>query len=370
MEINAPTGRSLILAPPRRFTPGLDWEGRGADALLRRLEENLVKRGGMLLRGVQATRLIMKHGACVGLEGMREGAALPMQSRAVVIADGGFPANVGMIRRYITRQADRLLIRASRSATGDGLRMAEEAGARLKGFGRFYGHPVHRDAFTRKDDRLWPFPMIDALTQTGLVLGADGRRFTDEGRGGIALANAIAQLDDPLSAVLVFDDALWNSVGREGPTGNPMLTTLGATLHQADDITALAGLAGLPPAALAETVAVFNAAVEEGGGARLEPPRSMQPLAARPIVTPPFHALPLCSGITATMGGIAIDSGCRALRTDGAPIRGLYAAGSTVAGLEGGSNVAYLGGLSKAFILGLLAAEAIAEDTSRAQRPA
>ena len=42
--------RSLILAPPRRFRPGLDWEGRGADALMRKLEENLIKRGGTVRR--------------------------------------------------------------------------------------------------------------------------------------------------------------------------------------------------------------------------------------------------------------------------------------------------------------------------------
>ena len=41
IEINAPTGRSIILAPPRRFRAGLDWEGRGGDALLRRLEHDV-----------------------------------------------------------------------------------------------------------------------------------------------------------------------------------------------------------------------------------------------------------------------------------------------------------------------------------------
>jgi hypothetical protein len=51
----------------------------------------------------------------------------------------------------------------------------------------------------------------------------------------------------------------------------------------------------------------------------------------------------------------------------GAPIKGLYAVGTPVAGLEGGPRAGYVGGLSKAFILGLLAAEhATASLTHRA----
>ena len=87
----------------------------------------------------------------------------------------------------------------------------------------------------------------------------------------------------------------------------------------------------------------------------------MKPLAPLPIEKAPFYAIPLCCGITATMGGVSIDADCRALRADGSAIPGLYAAGSTVAGIEGGANAAYMGGLSKAFIFGLLAAETIAK---------
>ena len=84
-----------------------------------------------------------------------------------------------------------------------------------------------------------------------------------------------------------------------------------------------------------------------------------------PVAKPPFYAIPLCTGITGSMGGVVIDVGCRALRANGEAIRGLYAAGSTVAGLEGGPNAVYMGGLSKAFILGLLAAETIAKDLGK-----
>jgi fumarate reductase flavoprotein subunit len=352
--------QNLILAPPRPFTVGPDWEDRGGDVLLRTLETNLGKRKGALLRGTKVTSLAMANGACVGVETVQDGKPVRMAAKAVVLADGGFPANVDMIRQYVTPRAERLLIRAAGNASGDGLRMAQAVGAQLTGFGAFYGHPMHREALTNA--RLWPFPMMDPLTNAGIVVGADGRRFADEGQGGIVLANAIAALADPLSTTLVFDDDIWNDAGKEVGGANPLLLSAGATLHQAGDLAALAAKAALPEAALADTIAIYNDALGGGRLAALDPPRSTDLVAPTPIRRPPFYAIPLVAGITGSMGGIATDTQCRALRADRSAIRGLYAAGGNVAGLEGGPAVAYMGGLSKAFIFGLLAGEAIAQD--------
>jgi fumarate reductase flavoprotein subunit len=44
--------------------------------------------------------------------------------------------------------------------------------------------------------------------------------------------------------------------------------------------------------------------------------------------------------------------------TDDKPISGLFAAGGTTGGLEGGGALGYVGGLIKAATMGLIAAEA------------
>jgi len=75
------------------------------------------------------------------------------------------------------------------------------------------------------------------------------------------------------------------------------------------------------------------------------------------FTVPPYHAVPLCAGITGTMGGVVIDAQARAQKRDGGVLAGLYAVGTPISGLEGGPRAGYVGGLSKAFILGLLAAE-------------
>ena len=81
---------------------------------------------------------------------------------------------------------------------------------------------------------------------------------------------------------------------------------------------------------------------------------------ALPIAKPPFYAVPLCAGITYTMGGIAIDPDGQVLRSGGGPLDGVYAVGATTGGLEGGPEVGYVGGLIKAVTFGIRAAERIA----------
>src|SRR5262249_46845494 len=132
-----------VLAPPRRLIAGLDWEGRGGDVVMRQLEHNLVKRGGEVMRGTQVTELVVESGTCRGVIARQNGTSARIESRAVVIADGGFAANPQMVAKYITPRAARVLARVGPGAKGDGIRLAEAAGAAIGGFGEFYGHVHH-----------------------------------------------------------------------------------------------------------------------------------------------------------------------------------------------------------------------------------
>src|SRR5882762_4163274 len=350
-----------VLAPPRRLIAGLDWEGRGGDVVMRQLEQNLVKRGGVVQRGTQVTELVVENGACVGVIARQNGASMRIDARAVVIADGGFAANPQMVAQYITPRADRVLARVGPGAKGDGIRLAEAAGATIGGFGAFYGHVHHRAAM--QNPRLWPYPHLDAVAEVALLVGPDGRRFTDEGLGGVCQANAIARLVDPLSAHLIMDDAMWQAEPKLTTTvaANSAMVTAGGALISAPDLDTLAAQIDVAASALAETVRAHNEAVVANDFARLAIARSMKKHKPMAFAVAPYHAVPLCAGITGTMGGVVIDAQARAQKCEGGVFDGLYAVGTPVAGLEGGPRAGYVGGLSKAFILGLLAAEGAAE---------
>jgi fumarate reductase flavoprotein subunit len=351
---------NLILAPPRRFREGLDWQGRGSDVLLRRLESNLVERDGTFLRGAEAQKLIMEDGNCVGLTYILDGVVEEVRAQAVVIADGGFHANSEMVKQHISSKPEELNLRAASSAMGDGLKMALEAGAAATDLGGFYGHLQHRDALV--NEQLWPYPSLDAVAVAGVMVGPDGKRLADEGKGGIYLANALAKSVAPLGGWTLFDEAIWQGPGKMPPVAvNPYLTSGGGSMEQADTISDLAEIIGLPTSQLIETVTEFNQAVATAALYQLAPERTEKAGQAMALKEPPFYAVPLSAGITNVMGGIVVDTHARALTSEGNPISGLYACGAAAGGVEGGPNAGYIGGLAKAFVGGLLAGEHIAD---------
>lgn len=351
-----------VLAPPRPRTPGLEWKGRGPDVLLRALTANLAGRQGRLLRGVAASEIVHENGRVAGVVASQNGGEQRFAAPAVLIADGGFQGNPELVSRYIAPDPAALFQRGAGTGMGDGIRMAEALGARLYGMDRFYGHLLGRDVF--ENAGLWPYPILDHLASAGVLVDAAGNRFCDEGIGGVYMANETSKLDDPRGITVVFDEEIWTTVGSDNrfpPTPNDSFTRAGGTVHAADSIEALAEKLALPAEALAATVEAHNAAIETESYDALTPPRTNARKTAKPIAAAPFRAVQACAGITYTMGGIEIDTHARALGQDGDPIPGLYAAGSCTGGAEGGPRAGYIGGLSKAIITGMRAAEHLAE---------
>jgi fumarate reductase flavoprotein subunit len=358
-----------MLAPPRALTAGLDWKGRGPDVLLQTLAGNLKRRGGTLLLGARAHGLRVEGKRCVGVA-VRQGVrAFDANAGSVVLADGGFQGNPQLVARFISPRPDALTQRSAGSGQGDALLMAEEAGARLTDAASFYGHLLARDSLSNPG--LWPYPTMDTLVGGAIMVDRTGRRFLDEGLGGIALSNALARSADPLAATAIFDQAIWEGPGRtELVPPNPQLVTAGGTLLQAPDLARLAAAIDVPAENLEQTVALYNRAILADAGRGLVPPRSSgrmfgesrgseKRVGLLPIAKPPFYAIPLVAGISYTMGGIEIDAQARVIARDGAPFPGLFAAGACTGGIEGGPLGGYVGGLLKAATLGLIAAETI-----------
>ncbi len=104
--------------------------------------------------------------------------------------------------------------------------------------------------------------------------------------------------------------------------------------------------------------------MNDKAGKRLQsgytPSRQTARYEACPIAKAPFYALPMCAGITYTMGGIGVNAHAQALRADGVVIEGPYALGAAAGGLEGGLEVGYVGGLAKGGVTALVAAERVA----------
>jgi succinate dehydrogenase/fumarate reductase flavoprotein subunit len=321
---------------------------------LRVLQERFRQAGGKIKAATTVNGLLRHAG---GVRGVVTGDGQLLAARTVIIADGGFASSALLRRRFIGPAADRLFLRGTTAGTGAGILMGEAAGARLTNTSWIYGHLMHRDVY--QNDGLWPWPLLDGLLAAGGVLvNAKGRRITDEGRGGIWAANALAHSEDPADAFLVVDEAAWQEAGRnsrEPVAANPAFLTRGATIHRARDVPELAKMAAIDPTGLARTLDQYSVAAAQGRAADLPILRSR---GARPL-TGALLAFPAAAGISFTMGGLGIDGRSRVLDDEERPIPGLLAAGGAAAGPTAG----YIGGLATALVFGLIAGQTAAQES-------
>ena len=191
--------------------------------------------GGGYLSGIEGVSLIVENNRVVGLIGKRDGESIELRARATILTTGGFAANQELVKQYIGPYADRCKLRGSTQDTGDGLRMAMAVGAQAVNLKYFYGHLIARNALT--DDRFWPYPRLDSFVDEGVLVDRNGRRFVDEGRGDVAVANELSRTNDPTGATLIFDGESWDasksspsSTSLAIPAPNPWMLDNGAEL--------------------------------------------------------------------------------------------------------------------------------------------
>jgi succinate dehydrogenase/fumarate reductase flavoprotein subunit len=279
---------------------------------------------------------------------------------AVVLASGGFAGDPELVGRHIIGGPGRMRVRAHPRSTGDGLRAALQKGALASaGLDEFYGRNLPAPPADFSPER---FVEVSQLYgRYAVAVNASGERYADEGADWSETALTRATAHQPgLHAWYVLDARGLEGRVRES-TAKEMVETAkstGGTVIEAASLTELAdrlAARGVPRETFLRTVEEFNATVATGGD--LSPPRSGQ---AWPLNVPPFVAVKVAPSITHTVGGLAVDAGCRVLRgTDGGPIPGLYAAGVEIGGVSVGG---YTSGLASALVFGSTAAESVIAD--------
>ena len=278
---------------------------------------------------------------------------------AVILASGGFAGDPDMVGRHIIGGPGRMRVRAHPRSTGDGFRAALQKGALASaGLDEFYGRNLPAPPADFPPER---FVEVSQLYgRYAVAVNARGERYADESADWSETALTRATAHQPgLYAWYVLDARGLEGRVRER-TAKEMVETAkstGGTVIEAVSLKELADrLAerGVPRETFLRTLEEYNAAVAGGDPC---PPRSGQ---AWPLRVPPFVAVKVAPSITHTVGGLAVDAGCRVLRgTDKLPIPGLYAAGVEVGGVSVGG---YTSGLASALVFGGTAAESAIAD--------
>ena len=260
-------------------------------------------------------------GAAVGVVATdnKTGATVTVNAGAVILATGGFGANLDMVVEYKPDLAGFMTTNAP-GAQGQGIDMAVAIGAGTVDMDQIQIHPTV-EANTAA-------LITEGLRGDGAILvNAEGNRFTDEvGTRDVVSAAEIAQTGS--YSWLIIDQAMVDASSViQGYIKNGY-TFSGETYEE------LAEAIGVDPAAFAATMEKWNAAVAAGVDEEFG-----RTSFANPLDTAPYYAIKVTAGIHHTMGGLTINPDTQVLAGDGTVINGLYAAGEVTGGVHGGNRL-------------------------------
>ena len=357
---------------------------RNGTNMMKVLEDNVVARGIEVRFSTSAERLISNGaGSVIGLWVQNEetDAVSVAASRGVILACGGFEANVEMQRQYW--QLNPVMTAAFRGNTGDGIRMAQDVGADLWHMWHFHGsygfrHPDPAFPFGIRTKRLpdWvPEHSVTDAQMSWILVDGEGGRFMNEyqpylqdtGHRALDVMDPGTQqypyipcymiVDDPGRKMYPLGGVVFNDREVEPYewSGDNLKEVELGILRKAESLAELADHIGCAPAKLEASIEKWNTACAAGEDDDFKrPSQSMAP-----ITTAPYFVGEIWPVVSNTQGGPVHDARQRVLNSYGEPIPGLYEAG------EVGSiwGHLYMSGanLSECFIGGRIAGREVAE---------
>ena len=285
------------------------------------LEENCEKAGVKMMLDTTATEILTDaNGAAVGVKATgASGETVTVNAKAVVLATGGFGANLDMVVKYKPELKGFMTTNAP-GIQGQGIEMAQTIGAATVDMDQIQIHPTV-EANTAA-------LITEGLRGDGAILiNEEGQRFIDEvGTRDVVSAAEIAQTGS--YSWLVVDQAMADASSVIQGYIKKGYTVTGATYEE------LGKAMGVDAAAFAETMEKWNGYVE----AKNDPDFGRTSF-ANPLNTAPYYAVKVTAGVHHTMGGLKINANTEVLNEKGEVIPGLFAAGEVTGGVHGANRL-------------------------------
>jgi tricarballylate dehydrogenase len=324
----------------------------GGRAMLNALYLTAEKLGVDILYDAEVVDLEIVDGMFLSAGLKLDGEHQRVKASALVAAAGGFEANIEWLKQYWGEAADNFLIRGTPYNRGAILKMLLASGVKEVG-DPTQCHAVAIDARAPKFDG-GIITRHDSVV-FGIVVNKHAQRFYDEGEDiwpkRYAIWGRLVAAQPDQIAYIIFDSSVVTSFMPTlfPPIGAPTMAELAAKLT-------------LDPAALEQTVAAFNAAVQPGTfdhtilddcrTAGIAPAKTHW---ARRIESPPYLAYPVRPGITFTYLGTRVNKQARMLMQDGKPSANMFAAGEIMAGNVLGRGYAAGMGMTIGSVFGRIA---------------
>ena len=267
-----------------------------------------------------ATEVVMEDGKAVGVKVKNENGEYTIRAKAVILASGGFGADLDRVAALKPELAGFVTTNAS-TINGDGIDMAVAVGAATVDMEQIQIHP---SVYTETTTAL----ITEGIRGDGAILvNQEGKRFVNEleTRDNVSAAE-LAQ--EGGYAYTILDQKMMDA----SSTYNSYFTKGYAV--QADSYEELAEKLGVDPATFAATMEAWNKAVadqKDDEFGRLS--------FAAALDTAPYYAIKVSPGIHHTMGGVKINTNAEVLTEADEAIPGLYAAGEVTGGVHGANRL-------------------------------
>ena len=308
--------------------------------------------GGVEVKiNTNATELIKEGDRIVGVKAEGEDTDYVIKAtKGVVIATGGFSQNKEMRDKYNKQWEDisNLMSTNHPGATGDGIIMAEKAGANLVGMEWIQLLPMGDPETGSLSGN------IEQGVEDRIFINLDGNRFVDEGARRDVMTKALLEQKDQ-TMWTILDSHSYPTGDEEnhfGETANELVKA--GRAFKADTLEELAEMIGVDADSLVKAVEGFNKGVDEGKD------EFGRTLFKDKIDKGPYYAGKRVPTVHHTMGGIQINTKAQAINAEGNVIPGLYAAGEVTGGIHGSNR---LGGnaLADINVFGKIAGESAAK---------
>lgn len=358
-DLGAPLGAARPGRTRSRSIPPVAWVNFMVDEFQRG--------GGTLMVETAMLRLLTNRShEVIGVLAEGEQGLIRLLARSVVLATGGWAGSAQLVNQNITRYFGSLHQRNASFGgrkpllTGDGFWAASQLGAAASeaGWDGFYGHGMPARPTSQLQN-----PLTNYSTYHGnwsVVVNLRGRRFADETQGkqagtprggGEQLINQEVARQPEAAATYIWDELVNVSracadCGLGSINKFDAWRDVGAHVAKADTLAELASQMeawgrGIPGEVVKQQLEEYNQAARNGKAWTLPIPKIIERQAV-PVQEPPFYAILVQAGITATYGGLQVNAQGQVLSRTSRPIRGLYAAGVDI-GCH--STYVYLGNL-------------------------
>lgn len=326
-------------------------EGATGSELIKKLKAKADNIGVEFVLNTRVTDLVQKDDRVVGVIAKdKDNNVITFNANnAVIIAAGGFGANVELRKKYDPNLDERYLTTNHVGATGDGIALAEQVNADFVGM-----------------EYIQPYPACNPITGAisyvadtrfdgAVLVNIEGKRFVEELDRRDVISNAIVNQSDKYG-YLVWDKTITDiSKMADHQHEYDSLVEKGLIV-KAETLEEAAKFFKMDEEQFMETIKRYNKFAEAGKDEDFNRRGAMTPL-----VEAPFYMQRVTPSVHHTMGGIKINVNAQVVNKDGEAVKGLYAAGEATGGIHGtnrlGSNA-----IADVIVFGRIAGENAAKD--------